>query len=396
MIKNQMSLSFSNNIIGDMRNELDSRGTDEQYDADYSYSTYDLLPFRALDKKCYCLAIKFLGFDWQSRFRSIKPSELRVAMILTLLKCPNHACATKHFPAKILHLLKVRTNRSPKEEFSDKVKKQVNWLATKGIIKNYKSTNDRVKLESSYKYFLENSLPHVMKTITTDNDIADNPSAKKELVVEGFEKEEIFDMDDLGTRIPDLPPDVNDSDVVEFENVDTEKRSDEADNDDFIEKLFKDPEKNSNNASHSRKDFAEPGGDFKKGTEILNLFEYIKTEFQDMKDVEIDQSARALAIYFRDGSNIIPLNISYSSLNNELLVKALINCRPEAAVNILRNWPNLLHSAWLCIEKYNGKEFYVVQSKVDLNRFDNENIIDITLNILETAKRIYDISGQIS
>jgi len=230
------------NIMGDMRTESDSLGPDDQHDADYSCSTHDLLPFRALDKNYYCLIIKFLALDWQSRFRSIKPSELRVAMILTLLKCPNHACATKHFSVKILHLLKVRTNRSPKEEFSDKVNKQVDWFAKKGIIQNYKSTNDRVKLENSYKYFLKNSLPHVIKAIATDNDIVGKPSAHKEPDVEGFEREEIVDTADLFRRIPDLPPAVDESDAFELENADTEKRSDEADTADLLENLFNDTE----------------------------------------------------------------------------------------------------------------------------------------------------------
>jgi hypothetical protein len=77
---------------------------------------------------------------------TLKPTRLRELIIDTLRTRPNCSCVRDALPGFVLKQLKIISRAGPREQFSQKVIRELRGMERDSIVEVYKATNVRVRL----------------------------------------------------------------------------------------------------------------------------------------------------------------------------------------------------------------------------------------------------------
>ena len=334
--------------------------------------------------------------NWQTEFNSLHQNELVIASIFTMLTCPNYTCRKKILFQRVLHLLKVRTSRGPKEEFKASfnraLQKMINPMR---IFKEYNlgQPHPRIKFirnESSLdaldiclkKYYKDleringlqfpvNRTDHMQNTIPI---IFPNPS--EPVINEIDEYIEDDEEDDSDIEIISGPDSENQSEdsIVELDLLDKYITEDWPDIDSSALTL------------HSRQSI---------GSRVSMNFESLKTtivsHFESVANFTVEDEYPELKISYTQKRYEMFLLLRIDKLEEELLIKSFVQLEEKEADDILRIWGSISKNSAICIEKYRIQEYYVVRQYVDLRRYAIEEVVPIIDDVIRTSKAISDI-----
>jgi hypothetical protein len=124
---------YNKNLEDDEENNQDETGQEEESpavkDADGSPGC---APERAASQR--------------RRPEQMPPLVIQNAILQSLQKCANHTCTLKSLTSRVLKELGVTTRGNPRLEFEKRVMRNVGALKRKGLIKEYKAKNKRIRL----------------------------------------------------------------------------------------------------------------------------------------------------------------------------------------------------------------------------------------------------------
>lgn len=330
---------------------------------------------------------KFLtSKKWQTEFNSLGNTDLKLSAIFAIIKCPNFTCRKTLLFKRVLLLLSVRTSQGPKEEFQKKFNKILNQLISNRIFIEYNKTQQypRVKFNlNSNKEYLNILLKKYYKTEHNPvnkierlkvvyNQSHPHGSAHDKNQNSLFKTEEDEYLENKNEIIEQIDTD------EDFENEQEESQDDNDENllDRFITDDIPDLE---NEISNSLINVSINSSDIK---------ELVKMHFAQIPFVRVEEEYPELKLIFDNNTIGFSILIDIDTLKKVVSLKVIIELYEKAAVDILKLWGKVNRDAAICIEEYRLKDHYVIKRKVDLKRYNNEEIISLVDDMIRAAKQI--------
>lgn len=333
--------------------------------------------------------------NWQTEFNSLNKNELVIASIFTILTCPNYTCRKEILFQRVIHLLKVRTSRGPKEEFKEsfnralqrminpmKIFKEYNVGQPHPRIKFIKNESSLDALDSCLKKYYKDL--ERKKGIQLKLNQQDNRQKTIPLIFANSNDKKI---DEIEEEIQDGEED--DKDINLISGSDSENQS--WDSKDELDIL-------GNYITEDWPDIDSPATNLQPDQSIslrnsLN-FENLKTtivsHFESVANFTVEDEYPELKISYIQKRYGMFLLLRIDKLEQELIIKSFVELEEREAADLLRIWNSISKNSAICIERYRIQEYYVVRQYVDLKRYAIEEVVPIIDDVIRTAKAISD------
>jgi hypothetical protein len=284
-------------------------------------------------------------------------TDIQGLIIGILTKRPAHSIKKDNLSTQILRYLGIDIRREARKKFESRVLKVVEILKEKGIIKEYKSKNVRLKLSNIHKDILFKEPEEDAASILT-----------KEAIPDQDHEEGDFDTE---TGIPELPDEVSEDEIEDDNEIDKSSGEISAGGmaDREMERLLG-IFLGTNGAGAG----PSGGNNLIKG-KYSNLLQEIKEHYDKNANVQVELAPHKLALRVRTSSGHIVVLINLDEAREEMAVKSLIPHLENANLEILRLFSTCNYVGSLSVEESQGQFYFSVKDTVLISRADCAEII---------------------
>lgn len=335
--------------------------------------------------------------NWQTEFNSLNQNELVIASIFTLLTCPNYTCRKKIVFQRVLHLLKVRTSRGPKEEFRTSfnrvLQKMINPMK---IFKEYNSgqPHPRVKFIKSDSSLdaLDMCLKKYYKDLERINglkNLLNRPIANQNGLPINFKTESKSEQLEFDEDIEDdFEEEESEIDIDAELEVENEVENNNIEIDLLGQFILDDLPELEPKPQDSILQNAKPIGNRLDLKELKNS---IVSYFEELEYFEVHNSYPYLKIKYRYLKYNFKMHFDFNKLDQSIIIKSFIDLEEREAEGLLRNWSRVARETFLSIEQYRTQEYFVINRNLNLKRYEDEEVIPVIEDVIRTSKDVCNI-----
>lgn len=320
--------------------------------------------------------------NWQDCFNSLSDLELKIATIFTILLCPNHTCRKTLLHKRVLHFLNVRTSQSPKIEFKKSIDKTISQLIVGKIFREYNKTKEhpRVKFDKTKTELFEGYLRRLFKDEELTKRTISNPVDTISNVYNISNGISLFENDSFENEDRSNYDELFDNDLETDESYDIENSIDEMD-ENLLDKFLDDELPEIIENVPQRHDSVKSS---------YNIKEKILLHFSQIKNITVDDDFSEIKINMNGNIETIAI-IEIDQLSNSLNCYVKIEYLFESTNPILKALSKSYTNITLCIDNINDKEVFLLKQRIDITRYNEQEIISLIETLLKTSRIVTNL-----
>jgi hypothetical protein len=300
-------------------------------------------------------------------------AEVRELIIDVLKNRPANSVKKDSLSTEILRRLGVDIRREARKKFEYRVLRAVEVLKKKGIIKEYKSKNVRLKLNDIHEFSLFKK-PNLDPPLTQAG----------EATLERDHDEEDFDTE---IRIPDFPDEITEDENADDDEVDLTSGEKYVDGitDPEMERLLK------IFLDANRTDTEPSGRDNPNVGQYSNLLQEIKEYFDKDVRVQAQLAPNRIALIVKTNSGKIVLLINLDEVRGEAAISSIIPYLEDANLDVVRLCSTCHFMGSLSVEESQGQLYFSVKDALLISKVDRVGIIKRIEEMISESIKIDEI-----